>query len=131
MSLKIYIDEAMREAELEEEEQLRMSKFYRRMHLDNLIKRAESVDGWHKMKAYSMTTPIPPYLASQQENYSMVQTVTRRRFSKEIAEELLAEKGDFAHFYALEKLESGGLTTHTELWRDVLIWLDELKGEEK
>ena len=57
-------------------------------------------------------------------------TEPRRRFSKEIAEELLAEKGDFAHFYALEKLE-GERAVNVGLWKDVLTWLDELKGEEK
>jgi hypothetical protein len=54
----------------------------------------------------------------------------RHRFSKEIAEELIVEKGAFAHFYCVEKLNSG--TQNPELWRDVLAWLDELnKGESK
>lgn len=128
-SLKIYIDEAMREARKEALEAQAEARYYRKMHLYNLIRRAEYVRGEDKMETYAICDPIPTYLASQQENHLMVQTVTRRRFSKEIAEELLAEKGDFAYLYALEKVETE--RGHTELWRDVLIWLDELKGEEK
>lgn len=100
---------------------------YRLMHLENLVLRAEFLNGIVKMKKYIVSNPIPPLLASQQENYSTVTTVQRYRFSKEIAEELLALKGAFAHLYALEKLEKNDL-----LWRDVLAWLDELpKGESK
>ena len=128
-SLKIYIDEAMLEARKAALEAQAEARYYRKMHLNNLIRRAEYVKGEYKMETYRVTSPIPPILASQQENYSMVQTVTRRRFSKEIAEELLAEKGEFAYLYALEKVETE--RGHAELWRDVLIWLDELKGEEK
>jgi hypothetical protein len=54
---------------------------------------------------------------------------SRHRMSKEIAEELLAEKGEFAHFYCAEKLANN--TNAPRLWRDVLSYLDELKGEEK
>lgn len=70
----------------------------------------------------------------------MVTTVTRRRFSKEIAEELIAVHGAFAHLHALEKLDGyvsddlRELWVHDdlrELWRDVLVWLDELTGESK
>ena len=81
-----------------------------------------------QMTAYVVSTPIPPWIASQQENYGVVTTVTRHRFSKEIAEELIAEKKDFAYLYALEMLE-----TQPEgakgMWRDVLTWLDEMKGD--
>lgn len=52
---------------------------------------------------------------------------TRRRFSKEIAEELIATKGAFAHLHALEKLDGYVSDDLRELWRDVLIWLDELE----
>ena len=62
--------------------------------------------------------------------YSMdtTSTETRKRFSKEIAEELLAKHGAFAHMYALEKLEGYESSALRELWRDVLMWLDELGG---
>lgn len=128
-SLKIYIDEAMLEARKEALEAQAEARYYRKMHLNNLIRRAEY--SGREMEVYMVTSPIPPVLASQQENTSTVQTVTRRRFSKEIAEELLAEKGDFAYFYALEKLGDYQSEELKMLWRDVLTWLDELKGEEK
>jgi hypothetical protein len=53
----------------------------------------------------------------------------RYRFTKQIAEELLREKGAFAHLYVLEELESQrSKATHSDLmWRDVLTWLDELE----
>jgi hypothetical protein len=54
---------------------------------------------------------------------------SRHRMAKEIAEELIAEKGAFAHFYCAEKLAND--TQQPRLWRDVLSYLDELKGEEK
>lgn len=63
-----------------------------------------------------------------QLTYSMSTTAeSRSRFSKQIAEELLATKGEFAHLYALEKLEGHEVTG---LWRDVLTWLDELGGND-
>lgn len=114
-------------------EEALQSKFYKKMHLQNLIDRAEFLAEGNRfhMETYIIASPVPPVLAStpkQNEAYTMVNTVTRHRFSKEIAEELIAEKKEFAHLHALEKLEVG----HNErLWRDVLIWLDELKGETK
>lgn len=92
--------------------------------LDQLIYQAIQLEGRFSLSAYIITTSVPPLLASQQENYSMVKTVTRHRFSKEIAEELIADKGAFAHFYALEKLEN---KVNETLWRDVLAWLDEME----
>jgi hypothetical protein len=57
----------------------------------------------------------------------------RHRFTKEIAEELIATHGAFAHLYVLEELESQrSKVTNTDfMWRDVLTWLDELTGEKK
>ena len=55
-------------------------------------------------------------------------TESRHRMAKEIAEELIAEKGEFAHFYCTEKLTNG---TAPKLWRDVLTYIDEMKGETK
>lgn len=98
--------------------------------LEQLLHQVGQLPNNHlRMTTYKMTTPIPPYLASQQSNYSMVETVKRHRFSKEIAEELIAEHSASAHFYCLEKLE-GEHAVNRELWRDVLTWIDELTGEE-
>jgi hypothetical protein len=48
------------------------------------------------------------------------------RLAKQIAESLLEEHPNSAHLYALEKLNN----SHTpNLWRDVLIELDKLQGE--
>jgi hypothetical protein len=57
-------------------------------------------------------------------------TEDRRRFSKEIALELIEKYGAFAHLVALEHLEERQSEDLQTLWRDVLIWLDELTGEE-
>lgn len=57
-------------------------------------------------------------------------TERRSRFSKEIAEELIATHGAFAHLHALEKLEDYSSQPMRELWRDVLTWLDELGGQD-
>lgn len=53
--------------------------------------------------------------------------VSRHRMSKEIAEELIAEKGDGAYFYCVEKLATN--TQNPLMWRDVLTYLDEMKGK--
>lgn len=127
-----YMDEAMREVDEETRENERMNRYYRTLHLHNLVNRGESMKGHLAVHVYKMTTPIPPELASGQENYTMTKTIVRRRFSKEIAKELLALHGDFAHFKALEELQTEGKLIDTQqLWRDVLLWLDELKGEDK
>lgn len=52
---------------------------------------------------------------------------SRHRMSKELAEDLLAEMGDNAYFYCVEKLANN--TTAPRLWRDVLTYLDEMKGK--
>jgi hypothetical protein len=48
--------------------------------------------------------------------------------SKELAEELLKEKGDDAWFYCVEKLSNDRVLAKS-LWRDVLTHLDEMKGK--
>jgi hypothetical protein len=99
--------------------------------LEQLIHQATNMQGRFRLFTYNITSPIPPYLASQQENYSMVKTVERHRFSKEIAEELLAVHGAFAHLYVLEEIESNQSKLDTKpMWRDVLTWLDELGGDD-
>ena len=49
---------------------------------------------------------------------------SRHRMAKEIAEELIAEKGAGAYFYCVEKLAND--TQQPRLWRDVLSYLDEI-----
>lgn len=105
---------------------------WKNSRLEQLEYQASQLHGRFRLFTYKMTTPIPPNLASQQSNYSMVETVQRHRFSKEIAEELIATHGAFAHLYVLEEMESNrskALNT-TPMWRDVLTWLDELGGDD-
>jgi hypothetical protein len=79
-------------------------------------------------QTYIEIRSTPLSFAGGVENYRMTTTIHRHRFSKEIAEELLLDEGgDGAYFYCIERLARD--TEHPQLWRDVLIWLDELKGE--
>jgi hypothetical protein len=50
-------------------------------------------------------------------------TMSRMRMSKQLAQELKDRYGDGAHLYCVEKLSNG--TDESQLWRDVLAWLDE------
>jgi hypothetical protein len=60
--------------------------------------------------------------------YSMhITDVSRHRMSKEIAEELVEEMGDKAYLYCVEKLATN--TQNPRMWRDVLTYLDEMKGK--
>ena len=52
---------------------------------------------------------------------------SRHRMSKELAEDLLAEMGDNAYLHCVEKLANN--TQAPRLWRDVLTYLDEMKGK--
>ncbi len=54
-----------------------------------------------------------------------VTTESRHRMAKEVAEELLADKGEQAHLFCLEKLAND--TNAPKLWRDVLSFLDEME----
>jgi hypothetical protein len=56
---------------------------------------------------------------------------SRARFSQQIAEDVLAQHGAFAHLFALERLQGRQSEELQKLWRDVLSHLDELTGEEK
>lgn len=53
-------------------------------------------------------------------------TKSRHRMSEQIAQELIEEAGDGAYTYCLEKLANN--TQNPALWRDVLTFLDEMKG---
>jgi hypothetical protein len=55
--------------------------------------------------------------------------VVRHRMSKELALELLEEYGTGAYFFVVEKLANN--SANAGMWRDVLTWLDELRGEKK
>lgn len=100
--LHTYITEAMNEAKREHEEKSKLTKFYRLMHVENLIRRADHMGD------------VP----------------SRKRITREIAEELIALHGDFAYVHALEKLDGYKSNEMTGLWRDVLTWLDELGGND-
>ena len=118
------MDEAMRQAKEKWLEEQTLARYYKRMHFNNLVKRAEHMEeqGRH----------MNEFAVSLMETASQTKGLTpesRHRMSKEIAEELLAEKGTGAYFYCVEKLAND--TNAPRLWRDVLSYLDELKGEEK
>jgi citrate synthase len=105
------IKESLAEAKAREIE----DRVYRKIYLTNLIERAEKVNEQFvgiKETAYRLTN-IPD---------------KRHRMAKELAEELLAEKGDDAWFYCVEKLANDKVLAKS-LWRDVLTHLDELKGK--
>jgi hypothetical protein len=81
-----------------------------------------------RIQIYTEIRSKPIAFASGVENYRMTTTIERHRFSKEIAEELLLDEGvEGAYFYCVQRLARG--TENDKLWRDVLTWLDELKGE--
>ena len=126
-SLKIYIDEAMREARKDALEAQAEAKLYRKMHLYNLIRRAKYLEE----RGEHMEKPTIRSVGMELRELAYAMNVTpesRHRMSKEIAEELLVDKDDKAHFYALEKLANG--TNTPQLWRDVLTYLDELGGND-
>ena len=56
------------------------------------------------------------------------QTMSERRFVKEIAESVISNFPSAPHLYALEQLTSVG-NLQPDLWRDVLAKIDELQGE--
>lgn len=69
-----------------------------------------------QMELYTLTT-------SDKTN-----VVIRHRMSREIALEVLEEHGDFSYLWVVEKLNN---SANAGMWRDVLTWIDELKGEKK
>jgi len=72
---------------------------------------------------------ISPTMLQLMENAykKPITDVSRHRMSKEIAEDLINEKGDGAYLHCLEKLTND--TSNPRLWRDVLTYLDETKGK--
>lgn len=108
------MDACIKQSQAEEHAKFVEERIYRRLRLYNLIERAEKMTHPFmniKEKAYAMTN-IP---------------AQRHRLSKELTEDLLAEKGeDGAYMHCLERLANN--TQNPALWRDVLTFLDEMKG---
>ena len=48
---------------------------------------------------------------------------SKHRMAKQLAQELIEQRGDNAYLFCVEKLSNG--TEHPQLWRDVLTWLDD------
>ena len=118
------MDKALREAKEKWLVEQTLARYYKKMHFNNLVGRAELMEE----KGIHMHETVIGIM----EHASGMKGLTpesRHRMSKEIAEELLAEHGATAHLYCLEKLAND--TSAPRLWRDVLSYLDELKGEEK
>ena len=113
-NLGSYMDACLRESQAEANAKEVEDRIYRKIYLTNLIERAEKV--------------IEPVLGIKETAYRLTNISEKRhRMAKEIAEELLTEKGERAWFYCLEKL--AGKTQSPQLWRDVLTHLDEMKGK--
>jgi hypothetical protein len=125
MKMTDYMDEAMREAKEEHLRQHTLDKYYRKMHFANLVRRAEFMEerGIH-LKEHITQESLKVSLAEIAHGMTLT-TESRHRMAKEIAEELIAEKGEAAHFYCVEKLAND--TTAPKLWRDVLTYIDEME----
>lgn len=123
-----YMTEAMREVKEEYLRQHTLDRYYRKMHFNNLVRRAEFMEekGEHLEEKLTQSS-LGIMLTEIASHTKGLTTESRHRMAKEIAEELLKEKGEFAHFYCMEKLANN--TTAPKLWRDVLTYLDEMKGE--
>jgi hypothetical protein len=114
-NLGSYMDACLRESQAEAYAKEIEDRVYRKIYLTNLIERAEKM---HE-----------PFVGIKETAYRLTNIASKRhRMSKELAEELLAEKGDDAYFYCLEKLDSDRVLAKS-LWRDVLTCLDEMKGK--
>ena len=120
-----YMTKVMQETIVEAMTQEIEARLYRKLHFNNLVSRAEWMEqrGEHLMEHLTATT----MKISIAEIASAMSTTTesRHRMAKEIAEELLADKGEQAHLFCLEKLAND--TNAPKLWRDVLSFLDEME----
>ena len=101
--------EAMEESKRMHKEQKNINRFYARIAHHNLVKLCE--------KHYSTMPPQSPDTDG-----------SRRRMTKEIAEELIAWHGPMAAMHCLEALVNE--KSHPQMWRDVMAWIKELQGEE-
>lgn len=124
-----YMDEAMRQVKEEQLEAQTLARYYSKMHFNNLVRRATMMEKKGEHLEEKLTQASLKVSLAEMASNMMVTTESRHRMAKEIAEELLKEKGEFAHFYCAEKLAND--TNAPRLWRDVLTYLDELTGEKK
>lgn len=115
------MDEAMRQAKEKWLEEQTLARYYKRMHFNNLVSRAEHMEerGEHLVNEFAVSL-----METASATVRGLTPESRHRMSKEIAEELLAEKGAGAYFYCVEKLAND--TKAPRLWRDVLSYLDEI-----
>jgi hypothetical protein len=80
--------------------------FYRKLTKNNLIRMVDTMD---------------KYEFAPKEEMSK-----RMRMTKQLAQTLLADMGDQAYVFALEKVNDN---PSNQLWRDTLSWMDELTKE--
>ena len=115
-NLSSYMDACIKESLAEAKAREIEDRVYRKIYLTNLIERAEKMN--------------EPFVGMKETAYRLTNISEKRhRMAKEIAEELLTEKGEDAWFYCLEKL--AGKTQSPQLWRDVLTYLDEMGGQDE
>jgi hypothetical protein len=92
-----YMAKIMEDIKQEMSEREIENRYFKRMHFNNLVRRAKFMGD------------VP----------------ARKRLSQQIAESLIESHGAFSHIYALEHIEKDEVT-NSQLWRDVLSWLDKL-----
>lgn len=116
------MDLVMQQTKKEWIEEQRLAKYYKRLHFNDLVARAERMEwkGTH-MKGLNEGFAEVAY------EMKGVTKESRHRLSKEVAEELRELNGDKAFLYCVEKLSND--TRNPQLWRDVLTWLEELNNE--
>lgn len=81
-------------------------KFAKKLSLDNLMEMAHIMDDFE-------------FKPNEREP-------KRMRLTKQLADQLIDQFGDHAHFRAMEELEKN---PNNQLWRDTLSWLDDLTKE--
>jgi len=114
-NLGSYMDACLRESQAEANAKEVEDRIYRKLRLTNLINKAE------KMSLLQQFAEI------SYKKIPNMTTESRHRMSKEIAEDLINEKGEGAYLHCLERLSNN--TNSPRLWRDVLTYLDEMKGK--
>lgn len=83
-------------------------KFYRKLSKDNLIRMVDTMNNYEFKPAERQSK--------------------RMRMTLQLAETLLADMGDQAYVYALEKVNE---RPDNQLWRDTLSWMDELTKQKE
>ena len=83
--------------------------FYRKLTKNNLIRMADTMDKY--------------------DGFAPKEEMSKRmRMTKQLAETLLADMGDQAYVFALEKVNEN---PSNQLWRDTLSWMDDLTKEKE